>query len=153
MGKEHNYQAKVTWTGGWTDDKRNYRSYSREHLIEVPGKEAIRGSSDAAFRGDAGLHNPEDMLVASVSACHMLWYLHLCTVNGIVIASYVDDASGVMAETPDGAGRFSSITLKPRIVLESGDPEKAMALHHEAHEKCFIANSVNFPIECEAQIS
>ena len=155
MSKTHQYAAKITWTGGWTDPvKRDYRSYSREHLIEIDGKAPVRGSADPAFRGDPALYNPEDMLLASLSACHMLWYLHLCTVKGIEILSYVDEAAGEMAETPDGAGRFTAVTLRPAVTIEAGGNwDLAMKLHGEAHAKCFIANSVNFPVRHEAQVT
>ena len=151
--KTHDYLATVTWTGGWLDEKRTYRSYSREHVIEIAGKEPIRGSSDPSFRGDASLHNPEEMLVASLSSCHMLWYLHLCVVNGIAVASYRDQAKGIMEEFPDGSGRFTSVILRPVIAFEAGaDLEKARGLHDEAHKKCFIASSMNFPVLHEPEV-
>ncbi|RED54313.1 OsmC family protein [Aestuariispira insulae] len=154
MGKTHNYQAQVTWTGGWTHpEKRDYRSYSREHLIEIEGKAPIRGASDPSFLGDPTLHNPEEMLVVSLSTCHLLWYLHLCTVNGIEILDYVDRAEGTMAETSDGGGHFTAVVLHPSVTIkEGGDPQKAMDLHKEAHAKCFIANSVNFPVSHAPEI-
>lgn len=152
MGKTHRYAAKVTWTGVEKGIARNYREYSREHLIEVPGKAPVRGSADPAFLGDSGLHNPEDMLVASLSACHMLWYLHLCTVNGIAVAGYVDDAGGVMVEDRDRGGYFDSVTLKPCVTIVAGDADLALSLHEQAHKKCFIANSMNFPVRHEAEI-
>lgn len=152
MAKTHNYSTKVTWTGGAQGPAKDYRSYSREHLIEIDGKAPIKGSSDPAFRGDAALHNPEDMLVASLSACHMLWYLHLCTVNGIAVVAYEDNARGVMVEDGDGAGRFESVTLTPKVTIAAGDPDKAVALHGQAHAKCFIANSMNFPVGHDPEI-
>lgn len=152
MGKTHRYTAKLTWTGAEKGPAREYKQYSREHLIEVPGKTPIKGSADPAFRGDGGLHNPEDLLVASLSACHMLWYLHLCTVNGIVVADYVDDAHGSMVEDPVKGGYFTAVTLTPVVTIMEGDPDRALSLHEEAHKKCFIANSVNFPVRHEASI-
>lgn len=152
MAKSHRYAAKVVWTGGEEGPARDYRGYSREHRIEIEGKAPIRGSADPAFRGDASLHNPEDMLVASLSACHMLWYLHLCTVNGIVVGDYEDSACGVMSEGSDGAGRFESVTLFPKVSILDGDPDLALSLHGQAHEKCFIANSVNFPVTHEPTV-
>ncbi len=149
-GHEHRYSATVTWTGNQGTGTSSYKTYSRDHDIAVPGKPVIAGSSDPAYRGDATRHNPEDMLVASLSACHMLWYLHLCAVNGIAVTAYRDDASGTMAEDPSGGGRFTGVTLRPHVTVAPGsDLAKAEALHHEAHEKCFIANSVNFPVRCE----
>lgn len=153
MPKEHAYSVTVTWTGNLGDGTSGYRAYSRDHVIASGDKPPLPGSSDPAFRGDAARYNPEDLLVAAVSACHMLWYLHLCAVRGIRVLGYVDEASGVMAEEPDGGGRFTKVVLRPRITLAEGaDAALAGALHEEAHAKCFIANSVNFPIEHRAEI-
>lgn len=153
MPKEHAYSVTVTWTGNLGDGTSGYRAYSRDHVIASGDKPPLPGSSDPAFRGDPTRYNPEDLLVAAVSACHMLWYLHLCAVRGIRVLDYVDEASGVMAEGPDGGGRFTRVVLRPRITLAEGaDTALAGALHEEAHAKCFIANSVNFPIEHRAEI-
>ena len=149
MAREHRYETTVTWTGNLGSGTSNYRAYSRDHEIAFDGKPVIAGSSDPAFRGDPTRHNPEDMLVASLSTCHMLWYLHLCAVAGVVVTRYVDHAEGVMTEEADGAGQFANVVLQPEIALAPGaDEARAAALHHEAHAKCFIARSVNFPVEC-----
>ena len=149
MSRAHTYEVRVRWTGNRGTGTSGYRNYGRDHLIEAGTKPAIEGSSDPAFRGDAERYNPEELLVASVSACHMLWYLHLCATAGITVTGYEDDPLGTMAEDADG-GRFTSVVLRPRIALSAGaDRERASALHAEAHRKCFIANSVTFPIECE----
>ncbi|MBL8837521.1 MAG: OsmC family protein [Alphaproteobacteria bacterium] len=149
MAREHHYETTVTWTGNLGTGTSSYRAYSRAHEIAVEGRPVIPGSSDPAFRGDATRHNPEDMLVASLSACHMLWYLHLCAAAGVVVTRYVDRAEGVMAEEADGAGQFVRVVLRPEIALApAADETRATALHHEAHAKCFIARSVNFPVEC-----
>ncbi|MBP2293438.1 OsmC family protein [Azospirillum rugosum] len=146
---DHRYSATVTWTGNQGTGTSGYKAYSRDHDIAIPGKPAIAGSSDPAFRGDATRHNPEDLLVASLSACHMLWYLHLCAVNGIAVTAYRDDASGTMTEGDGRPGRFTEVTLRPHVTIAPGsDPAKADSLHHEAHEQCFVANSVNFPVRC-----
>lgn len=153
-GREHQYSTTVTWTGNQGTGTSGYKAYSRDHEIAVPGKPPILGSSDPAFRGDPARHNPEDMLVASLSACHMLWYLHLCAQNGVTVTAYSDPATGTMAEDSSGGGRFTEVVLRPKVTLAPGsDAAKAEALHHEAHGKCFIANSVNFPVRVEAQIS
>jgi organic hydroperoxide reductase OsmC/OhrA len=153
MSKLHTYRAIVRWTGDLGTGTSSYRAYSRAHAIEAPGKSAIAGSSDAVFRGDAAAWNPEELLVASLSACHQLWYLHLAAVNAIVVKAYVDAAEGTMSEEADGSGRFTRVVLRPRITIApGGDVEKARALHRDAHEKCFVANSVNFPVECEPEI-
>lgn len=150
MSKLHTYHTTTRWTGAGDEGTKNYKSYGRDYALITEGKPDILGSSDPAFRGDPARHNPEDLLVSSLSACHMLWYLHLCAVNGVTVLEYVDDAIGVMGEGEDGAGKFESVLLKPRITLAPGSSElKAKELHHIAHEKCFIANSVNFPVGCE----
>jgi len=148
--REHRYAVRVDWTGNLGTGTSGYRAYSRDHRIGAGTKPAIPGSSDPAFRGDPARWNPEDMLVASLSACHQLWYLHLCASAGVVVTAYADQAEGVMEEGPDGGGQFSSVVLRPRVTLAPGsDAAKAMALHHEAAEKCFIARSVNFPVRHE----
>ncbi|HEX4985071.1 MAG TPA: OsmC family protein [Burkholderiales bacterium] len=153
MNKQHKYQTTVRWTGNLGGGTTGYRDYSRNHEISAPGKPTLPGSSDPAFRGDPARYNPEDMMVASLSACHMLWYLHLAAVNKVVVLDYRDDASGMMEETADGGGRFLEVTLRPAItVTPESNLDVARTLHHEAHEKCFIAASVNFPVKCEPSI-
>jgi len=125
----------------------DYRAYDRDHAIGALAKPSIEGSADAAFRGDPSRWNPEELLVASISACHKLWYLHLCAVAGVCVLAYEDNAEGLMEEDDNGGGRFVQVILRPRISLRAGgDVKLAARLHHDAHEKCFIANSVNFPI-------
>ena len=151
-GNEHHYKVTVEWTGNRGTGTSGYRDYGREYTIRTEGKPDIAGSADPAFLGDPARWNPEDLLVASVSACHKLWYLHLCAVAGIRVLSYVDHAEGTMISDARG-GRFSGMVLKPHIVIaEGGNRDKALALHHDAHDKCFIASSVNFPIGCEPVI-
>ncbi|HEX7111909.1 MAG TPA: OsmC family protein, partial [Mizugakiibacter sp.] len=130
----------------------SYRGYRRDHVIEAADKPPIPGSSDPQFRGDRTRWNPEELLVASLSACHQLWYLHLAAEAGVVVTAYVDRAEGVMAETADGGGRFTRVVLRPDITIAAGDAVLAQALHERAHALCFIARSVNFPVEIEAQI-
>lgn len=146
--KEHNYQIQTEWTGNLGSGTLDYRAYKRDHIISVAGKSApIAGSSDPNFRGDPKRYNPEELFLSSLSTCHMLWYLHLASVNGITVLEYVDAAEGTMAEDTDGAGRFTSVTLQPRIVIAQADKvERAKELHHEAGKKCFIANSVKVEI-------
>jgi organic hydroperoxide reductase OsmC/OhrA len=129
--KEHQYQVKTEWTGNRGSGTLDYRAYTRDHTISAAGKsDAISGSSDPAFRGDSKRYNPEELFVSSISACHMLWYLHLASVNGITVLEYVDQAEGNMAEDIDGAGRFSSVTLTPRIVIaQAGKLLRAKELH------------------------
>lgn len=148
---EHHYKVRVEWTGNRGSGTSGYRDYDRDHTLSSPGKPAIPGSSDPAFRGDAARWNPEDLLVASASACHKLWYLHLCAEAGVVVTAYVDEAEGMMKDDANG-GRFERIVLRPRVTIYAGDREVALRLHHQAHEKCYIANSVNFPILYEPSI-
>ncbi len=151
-GRHHEYSTTVTWIGNRGTGTSGYRDYSRDHVIAAGAKPDILGSADPAFRGDAARWNPEDLLVASVSACHKLWYLHLCAVNGVVVTAYEDHAEGLMVTEEDGGGCFTEVVLRPRVTISAGDPERAASLHHDAHEKCFIANSVNFPVRCEPVI-
>ncbi len=149
-GRTHHYTVTLRWTGNTGTGTSNYRTYRRDHVTEADGKPPIPGSSDPAFRGDPARWNPEELLVSSLSSCHMLWFLHLCADAGIVVTGYADRPEGVMDETADGGGRFTRVVLRPEATLAAGsDTEKARHLHHAAHEKCFIASSVNFPVECE----
>ncbi|TCS16599.1 OsmC family protein [Caulobacter sp. BK020] len=153
MAKSHRYATTLTWTGDTGEGTASYRSYERAYEVAVEGKPALLGSSDPSFRGDPGRWNPEELLLASISACHQLWYLHLCAVNGVVVIAYRDEATAVMIEDETGGGRFESVTLRPRVTIAAGDPEKALALHHEANAKCFVANSLNFPVGHEATVA
>jgi organic hydroperoxide reductase OsmC/OhrA len=151
--REHRYQVTTAWEGNLGTGTSSYRAYSRQHSISAPAKlSAIPGSSDPAFRGDPSRYNPEELLVASLSACHMLWYLHLCADAGIVVTAYQDAAEGTMIET-QGTGEFSQVTLRPRVTLaDSSRAQAAAALHEEAHRLCFIARSVRFRVHVEPTI-
>lgn len=139
------------WTGNTGSGTAGYQSYERSHVLQTIGKPDIPGSSDPSFRGDKSRYNPEEMLVASLSSCHMLWYLHLCSANGIVVVDYVDHATGTMTETADGGGYFSEVTLHPEVTITDASlKDKANALHQKANELCFIANSVKFPVHHKA---
>jgi organic hydroperoxide reductase OsmC/OhrA len=147
MKGEHHYKTSIEWTGNQGTGTDSYRSYERSHRISIEKKADILGSSDPAFRGDKTKHNPEDLLLCSLAACHMLWYLHLCAEAGVVVVDYVDHATGIMIEAPNGGGRFKEVTLNPVVtVKDQTSIEKATALHAKANELCFIANSVNFPV-------
>ena len=148
--KQHRYHVRLAWTGNEGSGTSAYRAYGRSHLLSGAGKADIAGSSDPHFRGDASRWNPEELLVGALSACHQLAYLHLCATAGVVVIGYEDEAEGVMVEEPGGAGQFQSVVLRPKVTIAAGsDPEKAMAIHHEAHAVCFIARSVNFPVTHE----
>ena len=145
--KEHHYKLKITWTGNLGVGTSKYDAYSRDHIISAKGKDDLLGSADPAFRGDASKYNPEELLLSALSTCHMLWYFHFCADNGIIVTDYVDDAEGFMEEANTGGGKFREVILKPTITIT--DPSKAelaIKLHEEANKKCFIANSVNFPV-------
>jgi len=151
--KQHTYNLQLEWTGNDGEGTSNYKSYRRDHSILSEGKPEIPASSDPSFRGDRSRYNPEELLVASLSSCHMLWYLHLCAVNKVTVLEYRDAAVGTMEERPNGSGAFVRVLLRPAVTIRHGDDlAKAMSLHHEAHHMCFIANSVNFPVVVEAEI-
>lgn len=158
MNKEHHYQITTEWTGNQGTGTSGYRAYNRNHVISADGKASIAGSSDPSFLGDKTRYNPEEMLLASLSSCHMLWYLHLCAEAGVVVVTYEDHAAGTMTETADGGGHFVEVTLNPAVVVtEPSMIGKANELHHRANQLCYIANSVNFPVKhipnCTAQNS
>ncbi len=151
--REHRYFVNVTWRGNPGNGTSNYRSYKRDHTISASGKPEIAASAEPAFLGDKSRYNPEELLVGSLSACHMLWYLHLCAEAGIVVSAYEDDAKGIMIETSAGGGRFTQVTLYPKVKINAdADEELALQLHERAHQLCFIANSVTFPVLCEPAI-
>jgi len=146
--KNHNYEIKIEWTGNEGNGTLNYKSYNRNHTISGKGKyNKILASSDPSFLGDKSRYNPEDLFLSSISACHMLWYLHLCSVNKIIVTGYVDNATGIMEETKDGSGKFKKVSLNPLVTIENEElSEKANELHYEANKMCYIANSCNFKI-------
>jgi organic hydroperoxide reductase OsmC/OhrA len=148
--KRHTYSVRLDWRGNEGSGTSSYSAYSRCHEISARGKQTIAGSSDPSFRGDSAKWNPEELLVASLAACHQLWYLHLCAEAGVIVQDYSDDASGVMIEQPDGAGQFESVTLRPHAKLAPGsDEEAARRLHNDAAQKCFVVRSVSFQVHHE----
>jgi len=151
--KTHSYEVAVSWTGNTGEGTADYRAYSRDHEVTAEGRPAIAGSSDPTFRGDAARWNPEQLLVAALSQCHLLWYLHLCAVSEVIVVAYEDHAVGEMAQDEDGGGRFTEVTLRP-VVTVADEPMTATALelHPRAHELCFVASSVNFPVRHEPRI-
>ena len=153
--RKHHYCTTTRWTGNLGTGTSAYAAYSRSHEVSGPGKSAaIAGSSDAAFRGDPARYNPEELLVSALSACHMLWVLHLCADAGIVITEYADDAEGEMAEHDDGSGEFTRVVLRPRMkITDGGRIAEAAAIHDRAHAVCCLAQSMNFPVEHEVVVS
>ncbi len=153
MGKIHHYTTQLNWTGNRGEGTTDYTAYDRDHVLVAGDKPEIPGSSDPSFRGNPRRYNPEELLVGSLSACHMLWYLHLCSVNGVVVVDYHDYAEGTMEETGEGGGHFTAVVLRPVVtVSEAGMGNKAMELHHQAHKHCYIASSCNFPVTHEPEV-
>ena len=143
----HFYKATINWTGNLGKGTSQYKAYSRNHEISSEDKPTIYASSDPSFRGEATRYNPEELFVASLSSCHMLWYLHLCSEAGVVVIDYIDNATGTMTETEDGSGHFTEVTLHPVVIVTDASMiNKANELHYEAHKFCFVANSCNFPV-------
>lgn len=153
MEKTFTYKVSNTWTGNLGTGTSDYKEYSRAHRLSAEGKTDILASSDPAFLGDESRWNPEEILVASLSACHMLWYLHLCADAKVVVTAYEDHPEGIMILN-HGLGSFKSVTLHPKVtVQEKSMIEKAKSLHEEAHKRCYVAKSVNFPVSCSASAS
>lgn len=151
MAPVHQFSTRLRWTGNRGSGTSSYRDYDRAHEVSAVGKHLIEGSSDRAFRGDPSRWNPEEMLVASLSQCHLLAYLHLCATNGVVVVGYTDDATGSM-RTHDGTGEFTEVVLRPRVeVSDASMIDAAQRLHADAHAACFIARSVAFPVRHEPQ--
>ncbi|GAA2005025.1 OsmC family protein [Microbacterium ulmi] len=150
---EHHYALTTTWTGDRGTGTSGYRDYDRAGTIEIEGKPTLLASSDKPFRGDPTRWNPEDLLVAALSECHLLSYLHACVQAGVVVVAYRDEASGVMVEDGRGGGAFREVVLRPRVtVADASMTDAATAAHEQAHEWCFIANSVNFPVRVDSSV-
>jgi organic hydroperoxide reductase OsmC/OhrA len=152
MRHEHSYAVTVEWLGNRGTGTSGYRDYGREHIVRAPGKHDLEGSSDRVFHGNPERWNPEELLLAALSQCHLLSYLHVAASAGVIVTGYTDAAVGTMVQTPNGGGHFTSATLRPRVTLAAGDPDLARELHAEANAKCFIAASVNFPVHHEPEI-
>ncbi|WP_138413352.1 OsmC family protein [Sinomonas gamaensis] len=147
---EHHYTVTVTWTGNRGTGTSGYRDYGRQHDVALPGLPVLPGSADPTFRGDRDRYNPEQLLLAALSQCHMLSYLHVAVLHNVVVTGYTDEAEGTMRLNRDGSGEFTDVVLHPRVQLADED-QRALAdsLHDEAHHLCFIARSVNFPVRAE----
>ena len=152
-GNPHRYACTLEWTGDRGTGTSGYRDYDRSFSVYANGKPTLDGSADYSFRGEREKWNPEEMLLSALSSCHMLSYLHICAEAGIVVLSYTDMAEGSMEVAPDASGRFLDVVLRPQVTIAPEcDAETATILHELAHQKCFIANSVNFPVRCEATV-
>ncbi len=151
---QHGYEVTVHWTGNLGRGTVGFRAYSRDHEVHADGPALILGSSDPAFRGDPARWNPEQLFLAAVSQCHMLWVLHLAAVAGVVVTAYEDRATAVMVEEPNGAGQFTGMTLHPQVTIVDPDQQELVdGLHERAGSMCFIARSVSFPIGHEATVT
>ncbi|NJC22503.1 organic hydroperoxide reductase OsmC/OhrA [Arthrobacter pigmenti] len=147
---EHHYRVDVVWTGNRGEGTTSYRSYSRDHEVSSAGVPTIEGSADPTFHGNAARWNPEQLLLAALSQCHMLSYLHMAAKHDVVVVGYQDAAEGVMRLNPDGSGEFVSVTLKPRVTIQGATGKHtAQSIHHDAAAACFIGRSVNFPVRHE----
>jgi organic hydroperoxide reductase OsmC/OhrA len=153
MFGEHRYTVTSVWTGDRGTGTSGYRDYDRSVTLSIHGKPDLLASSDKPFRGDPARWNPEDMLLASLSECHLLSYLHACVQAGVVVRDYTDKAIGIMFEDGKGGGKFTEVILRPHVVIaEESMKDAAMQAHHQAHEWCFIASSVNFPVRVEPTV-
>jgi organic hydroperoxide reductase OsmC/OhrA len=152
MDADHRFVASLTWTGNRGSGTAGYRAYGREHVVRVAGKPEILGSAARVFHGDLDRWNPEEILIAALAQCHLLSYLYVAVANGIVVEDYQDAAEGMLVTTPDGAGRFRGVVLRPVVTISAGDPEVAQRIHADANRLCFIASSVNFPVRHEPTV-
>jgi organic hydroperoxide reductase OsmC/OhrA len=153
MAKQHDFPARIVWTGNTGTGTSSYSAYERTWDLALPGKQTVHCSNDPMLGGDPAKYNPEDLLISALSACHMLWYLHLCSQAGVTVLEYVDEPTGVGESEPSGKGRFVEAVLRPRIkITADSNSDKARAIHDEIHNYCFIARSVNFPVRHEPEI-
>jgi organic hydroperoxide reductase OsmC/OhrA len=153
MNLEHHYSVGIEWVGNRGTGTSGYKAYGRETVLSATGKASIDGSSDRVFHGNAERWNPEELLLGALSECHLLSYLHVAASNGVIVTGYTDAATGTIVQTEDGGGHFTSVTLRPSVTISGGDRDLALALHHEASTKCFIAASMNFPVLHEPEIT
>jgi organic hydroperoxide reductase OsmC/OhrA len=155
MATEHQYELTMRWTGNTGSGTSDYRSFARDHTIDGEGKPAILGTADPAFRGDASRWNPEELLVAALAQCHMLWYLHLCAGAGVVVIDYIDSPVGTLTmDAAGGGGQFSEVVLRPAVTVAAASMvDKGLSLHAEVDALCFIARSVNFAVHHEPSVT
>ena len=146
----HHFSVSIQWTGNTGTGTSGYTDYERSHVLIGENKMPLACSSASVFRGDGTLYNPEDMLLYSVAACHMLWFLHCCADAGVVVTAYTNTPEGYLANDDHGIGRFTEIILHPIVEL-ADDTQRSMLeeLHALAHTKCFIANSLNSEVRIE----
>lgn len=152
------YTAAIRWSRG--EQKFTDNRYSRAHLWRFDGGAVVPASSSPAVvplpMSDAAAVDPEEAFVASLSSCHMLWFLALAAKRGYTVDSYADDASGVMEKNPAGRLAMTSVTLRPLVEFSGAKlPDRAAldALHHAAHAECFIAASIRSEVRLEPRLS
>jgi organic hydroperoxide reductase OsmC/OhrA len=149
----HSYDIEVTWTGNTGTGTSSRRAYSRDHEVAAAGPASLLASADPAFRGDPDRWNPEQLYLASIAQCHMLWYLDLATRAGVIVTAYQDRPTGLMVEEAGGAGQFESVTLRPTVTITAtSDPAAAQELHDRVGDYCFIARSIKTPIHHEVVV-
>jgi organic hydroperoxide reductase OsmC/OhrA len=149
------YSARIAWHRS-SDEAFTDNRYSRRHVLRFDGGAEIPGSSSPSVvpvpMSDASAVDPEEMFVASLASCHLLWFLSLAAARGHTVQTYVDDAVGTMARNAEGQMAMTVVTLRPQVVFygsQAPDAEQLLALHHRAHERCYIANSVKTEVRCE----
>ena len=146
---QHHYKITAEWHGNKGSGTSSLKAYDRSHTVSNAGKPDLHLTTDNPAVGDKSKLNPEDLLVTAVSSCHMLSYLYVCALEGVIVTAYVDHATGIMLDYGATGGQFKSVTLNPEIkVADKSMIEKAIELHHKAHDICYIANSVNFEVIC-----
>jgi organic hydroperoxide reductase OsmC/OhrA len=149
MKHEHKYKLTAKWHGNKGTGTSGLRDYDRSHTVSIANKPELHLTTDNPAVGDKTKLNPEDLLVTAISSCHMLSYLYVCALEGVIVTDYVDHATGTMIEHEAGGGQFKEVTLNPEVTVQDASMiEKALELHHKAHEICYIANSVNFEVFC-----
>jgi organic hydroperoxide reductase OsmC/OhrA len=154
MPHEHRYQLQLSWCGNLGSGTSGYRAYSRAHQIRAAGKPVLAGSADPVLRGDAERYHPEELLLAALAACHMLWFLHLCADEGVVVHGYEDQPSGTLPVDASGGARLREALLQPAVTLAAASaPARLAALHERAHALCFTAHSVSFPVRCQPLVA
>ena len=143
----HYFKASLQWNLKSEADFKSKKIYTKNHTISFEGKESISVSAAKVFKGDPTLVNPEDLLLSSVTSCHMMSYLYVCQQNNIEILSYQDHSEAILEVNSDGSGKITKIILNPTIkIKDESKIDLAISLHKKANQLCFIANSCNFPI-------
>ena len=143
----HLFKVALNWIKKEPQTDSSTRIYTKSHHISIEGKPDLEVSAAKAFKGDPNLYNPEDLLLSSLTSCHMMSYLYCCMQYKIEVISYQDHSEATLQVNPDGSGKIVKVDLFPEIIISnSSQIELALSLHKKANELCFIANSCNFPV-------